>query len=155
HGLLVLTVTPGSVAARIGLRPGDVLMEYDGTKLTKPDDLKLATGEERVPLKLWREGRTMSGRVPAGRLGLAVDRRPIAEALAEWRKQESRLLALSRGSWQPLPGTRLEARTLAGLMPATTLLGSEASEQKLAELAASGKLKEFRLLHLATHGQAD
>src|SRR5207253_7542521 len=58
--------------------------------------------------------------------------------------------------WARLPGTRLESRTLAGLMPKVeTLLGSDASEQKLDELAALGKLKDFRLLHLATHGEAN
>jgi tetratricopeptide (TPR) repeat protein len=155
HGLLVLSLTPGSVASRIGLRPGDILLEQDGQKLSKVDDLRPAAAGVRVRLKVWREGKAFSGPVPGGRLGVAVDRRPVALALEAWRKQESRLLALARGaSWQPLPGTRLEARLLARLMPATLLLGSEASQQKLEELSDAGKLKQFRLLHLATHGQA-
>jgi CHAT domain-containing protein/Tfp pilus assembly protein PilF len=156
HGLLVLALTPGSLAARIGLRPGDVLLEYNGKKLSAPADLTPAEGTERVPLKLWREGKGLAGRVPAGNLGVVIDKRPLAEALAAWRKQEGDLLALGRGQdWLPLPGTRLEARALAALVPrTTTLLGSEASQQKLAELAAADKLKDFRLLHLATHGQA-
>jgi CHAT domain-containing protein len=55
-----------------------------------------------------------------------------------------------------LPGTRREVRTLAGLVPtATLLLGSQASEQNLGQLASSGKLKSFRLLHFATHGAVD
>jgi hypothetical protein len=149
HGLLVLSVTPGSLAARIGVQPGDVLLEYDGKKLVSREDLKPAADEERVPIKLWREGKEMGGRIPAGKLGVVVDKRPVAEALAEWRKQESSLLALGRGEdWQRLPGTRLEARTLVGLMPkAETLLGSDASEQKLDELSASRRLRSFRLLH--------
>ncbi len=156
HGLLILSTTPGSLATRIGLVSGDVLMEYDGKKLTAADDLKPAVGEERVPITLWREGKKMAGRVPGGNLGVVVDRKPIAEALAAWRKQESSLLTLGRGEeWQRLPGTRLEARTLAALIPATELLGRDASEQKLDELASSGKLKDFRLLHLATHGEAN
>ena len=156
HGLLILALAPRSLAGRIGLRPGDVLLEYNGTKLTTAADLVSPEGSERVPLKLWREGRTLAGRVPAGKLDVVVDKRAIAEALAAWRKRESELLALGRGDWQPLPGTRLEARALAALVPKTTaLLGSDASQQKLAELAAADKLKEFRLLHLATHGQAN
>jgi CHAT domain-containing protein/tetratricopeptide (TPR) repeat protein len=158
HGLLISAVVPGGLAARIGLRPGDVLLEYDGKKLTRPDDLKAGEGEERIPIKLWREGKELAGRIPAGKLGVVFDKRPIGEALAEWRNQESRLLALSRGEkeWQALPGTRLEARSLAALVPQTSLLlGSEASEQKLDDLAATGKLKDFRILHLATHGAAN
>jgi CHAT domain-containing protein len=58
-------------------------------------------------------------------------------------------------TWPPLPGTRLEARSLEALLgSATTLLGSAASEQALEVLAQSGKLKGYRLLHLATHGLA-
>ena len=157
HGLLIVTVTPRSLAARIGLRPGDVLLEYNGKELAAPADLVPPEGAERVPLRLWREGKLLGGRIPAGKLGVAVDKRPIGEALAAWRKRESDLLALGRGGdWQALPGTRLEARALAALVPGTTvLLGSDASQQKLAELAAADRLKEFRLLHLATHGQAN
>jgi CHAT domain-containing protein len=58
----------------------------------------------------------------------------------------------------PLPGTRREVQALAGLFPggrATVLLGSDASEQRLDELAAAGKLQQVRILHLATHGLID
>ena len=157
HGLLILALAPRSLAVRIGLRPGDVLLEYNGKKLTTPADLEPTGGGERVPLRFWREGRTLAGRIPAGRLGVVVDKRSVAEALAAWRKQEKELLVLGRGGdWQPLPGTRLEASALAALIPRTTaLLGSDASQRKLAELAAADRLKDFRLLHLATHGQAN
>jgi CHAT domain-containing protein/tetratricopeptide (TPR) repeat protein len=70
------------------------------------------------------------------------------------------LLAAARGddTWAPLPGTRAEAETLRRLAtePAPLVLtGSNASEQRLHELAASGELARFRYLHLATHGIAD
>jgi CHAT domain-containing protein len=47
---------------------------------------------------------------------------------------------------------------IAALLPqerTTLLLGSKASEQELDALAAAGKLKGCRLLHLATHGTVD
>ena len=71
-------------------------------------------------------------------------------------KQEER--PADPGPWRhlgALPAHRLEARTLAALVETTALLGSAASQQKLAALAAADKLKDFRLLHLATHGQAN
>jgi CHAT domain-containing protein len=67
------------------------------------------------------------------------------------------LLAAARGEpFQPLPGTRREAEAVAKLFPAAdTLLGTDASEEHLDRLAADGKLKDYRYLHLATHGFAN
>jgi CHAT domain-containing protein len=67
------------------------------------------------------------------------------------------LLAPTRGRIpDPLPGTRSEVLEIAGLFDRPeTLLGSEASEQRLGELARTGRLREFGFLHLATHGQLD
>jgi CHAT domain-containing protein/Tfp pilus assembly protein PilF len=157
HGLLVKAVVSGSLAVRVGLRAGDVLLSYAGKTLKTPADLKEAEGDDRVALQLWRDGQSLQGRVPAGKLGVIVDKRPIAEALAAWRDQERKLLASARGpQWTTLPGTRLEALSLAALLPSTRLLlGSSASEQSLERLADSGALKDFRLLHLATHGEAN
>jgi len=156
HGLLVKAVLPGSLAARIGLLPGDVILEYDGKKLTAPADLKPAGGDERVPVKLWREGKGMAGRIPQAAWGwwwTQAGRRGPGRLAQTGRDRAS----AGRGkTWPALPGTRLEARTLTGLVPkSTALLGSDASVQKLSELAAAGKLKDFRLLHLATHGEAN
>jgi CHAT domain-containing protein len=55
-----------------------------------------------------------------------------------------------------LPGTRQELMGLARVFSKTQLLmGSEASEQNLDQLAASGDLRGFRYLHFATHGVLD
>ncbi|MGE3808765.1 MAG: CHAT domain-containing protein, partial [Gemmataceae bacterium] len=158
YGLLVKVVSPRGLAARAGLRPGDVLLDYADKRLTKPEDLKPPNDADRVTLRFWRDGRTYMGRIPAGGLGLVVDARPIEKAWAAWSQRVSELDALSRGSkdWPALPGTRLEARTLATLVPDTTLLlGADASEQKLAALVAEDQLKKYRLIHLATHGEAN
>lgn len=53
-----------------------------------------------------------------------------------------------------MAGTRREVEAIARLFQEPqTLLGSDASEQNLQELAASGRLRQFRFLHLATHGE--
>ena len=85
-GVLVLGVTPGSAAARAGLRParlteagrlvpGDVLVELDGQEIASVDDLSavlagLAAGAT-VPLVVEREGRRnrMEVTLDAGRDG--------------------------------------------------------------------------------------
>jgi CHAT domain-containing protein/tetratricopeptide (TPR) repeat protein len=55
-----------------------------------------------------------------------------------------------------LPGTRWEVQALVRLFPKSTpLLGSDASDQRLDQLASDGQLKKFRFIHLATHGLVD
>jgi CHAT domain-containing protein len=106
-------------------------------------------------VRYWRAGQERSTKVPAGPLGVRLDGRPAPQAVAAWRAAD--LSPVPRGA-DPvaLPGTRWEVRALSRLVPKTTaLLGSEASEQRLDELARGGQLKAFRLLHLATHGLVD
>lgn len=51
-----------------------------------------------------------------------------------------------------LPFSLEEARTVASLFPDSELLsGAEASERRLGELARSGKLAKYGVVHLATH----
>ena len=53
-----------------------------------------------------------------------------------------------------LPGSRREVEALARLFPASDVfLGGDASEPRLEELRATGKLREYSHLHFATHGQ--
>jgi tetratricopeptide (TPR) repeat protein len=158
HGLYLTGVLPGGNAHRAGLRAGDVLLNYGGKKLTTPADLKLAADGEPVSLVVWRNGRTLKHlKVAPGRLGLAVSRDPPAVVLRREHEQLALADPRRRDGVKPLPGTRFEVEAVRALFPGKgclTLLGSEASEQRLEELAA-GRLKEFRVLHLATHGRID
>lgn len=55
-----------------------------------------------------------------------------------------------------LPGSRAEVALLSDLVPGSTvLLGPDASEQALVDLAESGRLLEFGTIHLATHALID
>ncbi len=55
-----------------------------------------------------------------------------------------------------LPGTRAEAEALARIATeAVLLLGADASEERLVELANSGAMESFGTLHFATHALAD
>jgi tetratricopeptide (TPR) repeat protein len=160
HGLYLAVVLPGGNAARAGLRASDVLLRYGDAKLTTKDDLKLAEGGERVPVVVWRDGTILDDRrLAPGNLGVVISDDPPAVALRKRRERERLADARCRSDGlAPLPGTRLEVASLAGLLPkdkATMLLGSRASEQELDALIAAGKLKGFRLLHFATHGYVD
>jgi CHAT domain-containing protein len=97
--------------------------------------------------------------VRTGELGVVIAQEPAPQALAEQRRLD-RLMA-SRGGddgkWDRLPGTRIEAASLHRLFdkdaPVKLLLDSDASEQRLNELARRGELGNYRYLHLATHGE--
>jgi CHAT domain-containing protein len=159
HGLYLALVLPDGNAARSGLRGGDVLLSYGGTKLTTKADLKVAQTGDRVPVAVWRDGKTLGDiRLAPGKLGVVLSDDPPALALRKRRERELLADARSRSDISPLPGTRLEVAAVAALLPrdkATVLLDSDASEQRLDQLAAAGKLKDFRLLHFATHGTVD
>jgi hypothetical protein len=158
HGLLVLQVVPGGNAAKAGVRSEDVLLSYGDHKLTALADLRLQGDGEPIPVRVWRGGRPQELKVSPGPLGAAFHKDPAPQALRERQKIED-LVAASRGpAPRPLPGTRREVAALAALLPkrkAEVLLGSDASEQRLDELAAAGRLGQYRLLHFATHGQID
>ena len=95
HGLLVNVVLPGSNAASHGLKPGDVLLAYNGTALDKKDDLKaVAEGGKPIAVEVWRDGRSSPARTGAGQAGRG-DRRP-AGAGGDRRESSDRQSA--RGS---------------------------------------------------------
>ncbi|MGO9922752.1 MAG: tetratricopeptide repeat protein [Isosphaeraceae bacterium] len=163
HGLLLNVVVRGSNAANHGLTDGDVLLAYNGQKLNKKDDLKVVTeGEKPIAVEIWRDGRSSPGELAPGKLGAFIDPRPAPVAIAEQRKLKQVLLAARGGDekFAPLPGTRDEVQALARLFksddrPTSALLGDDASEPELDRLAASGELRQFGFIHLATHGVID
>jgi CHAT domain-containing protein len=151
------------------LRRGDVLLRYAGASLESIDDLGKAIaahdgGKKEVELSVWREGKEMALSAAAGKLGVVLAKGPAPRVLAQ-RRQEQKQLALARSAddgsdWQELPGTRVEAEGLRRLFrrhkqQTTLLLGSDASELRLDRLARAGALKDYRYLHLATHGELD
>jgi tetratricopeptide (TPR) repeat protein len=155
HGLLVVRVLPGGNAARAGVVSGDVLLRYAGGKLSSIADLASALkARPKGQAVLWREGKERTV-VLASPLGVLLDQRPTEEAVRAWRTLHRPVL---RGaSYRQLPGTRYEVLALRRRLGkrCRTLLGSDASEQRLDELLRKGQLKQYRLLHLATHGQID
>jgi CHAT domain-containing protein len=85
--------------------------------------------------------------------------RPAAQiVLAQRAATEVLKTGVRAEGFASLPGTRREVRAITGLFPkdrVTTLLGPDATESKLQDLAHSDALKGYRFLHLATHGKAN
>ncbi len=166
-GILLTVVLPGSNAGRAGLKPNDVLLRYGDTELNKPTDLKLQTEsndrKDDVPVIVWRKGKKLSQPVfvRPGKLGVVFAKEPAPQALAEQRRLDRLLASRSGddGKWPRLPGTRFEVAALRRLFaagePMLLLHDSDASEQRLDELAKSGELGKYRYVHLATHGEVD
>lgn len=163
-GLLITQVVAGGAAATARLRPGDVLLKYAGTELKSADDLGKLIAEhvtdKSVSVTVWRVGQKDPAvrDVASGKLGIVLAKEPAPEAVANRRKTDALIAAASRGrDWSDLPGTRIEVARLATLFgdAATTLTDSAASDRQLDALRAAGKLKDFRYLHLATHGEND
>jgi tetratricopeptide (TPR) repeat protein len=166
-GVLLTMVLPGSNAHQAGLKPNDVLLRYNDKDLAGPADFKPLPGSSdpnrSVPVAVWREGNTLPRplQVRPGKLGVAVAADPAPQALAEQRRWDRRLASRGGegGQWDRLPGTRFEVASLHRLFgkdqPAEVLMDSDASEQRLYELARVGALGKYRYLHLATHGQVD
>jgi tetratricopeptide (TPR) repeat protein len=163
HGLLVNAVEPGSNAASRGLKPGDVLLSYNGTALQQRDDLKAVPEPGRsVPVDRWRDGKVDRIELAAGKLGVVFDLQPAPRAIADERQFRQMLAVARSGSegFAPLPGTRFEVEALAQLFRSDNrnthiLLGTVASEPELDQLATSGTLTNFGVIHLATHAVID
>jgi CHAT domain-containing protein len=160
HGLLVNLVTPGSNAAIHDLKPGDVLLTYNGTALHQRDDLKIVPEPGRsVPVEVWREGQVLHHILAVGKLGVVLDPRPAPQAIAGQRKLHQILVAARSGDedFAPLPGTHFEVEAIARLFqaddrPIRALFGAGASEPELDRIATSGELARYGFIHLATHG---
>jgi len=163
HGLLITIVLPGSNAASHGLKPGDVLLAYNGGALNKKEDLNVVSeGNQPIGVEVWREGRSFRRDLAPGNLGVVLDPRPAPETIAEQRKLHRVLTAARSGDedFAPLPGTRYEVEALTQVFksadrPTRTLLGPDASEPELDRIASSGELRHFSFIHLATHGVID
>jgi tetratricopeptide (TPR) repeat protein len=163
HGVAILAVVPQSTADLFGIKAGDVLLEYNGQALQSQSDLAVVpSGNQatKVPIKFWRDGEVRSLEVAAGPLGIQSNpnRPPVQVVLAQRAAAEVLNPGARGATLTALPGTRREVQAIAALFPSgqvTTLLGADATESNLQQLAQSGALKTYRFLHLATHGKAN
>jgi serine protease Do len=105
-GALVSSVVGGSPAAKAGVKPGDVITEYNGRKVARAEDLPRAVAESavgrEVPLTVVRDGKPVTLRASIARLD---DTDAPAARGAKGTKENTSALGLSL---QPI--TPAEAR---------------------------------------------
>jgi hypothetical protein len=164
YGAVVTLVPPHSNAARSGIRAGDVLVRYGGTRINSSSDLKsairtenkAAESEERIAVQVWRDGMTIECEVDPGSLDVMLSETPARQTVLAQRELDRLVRGSNATGWSRLKGTKREMQAVTAIFPsATVLMGSEASEQNLHKLAAEGLLGRYRYLHLATHGLLD
>ena len=72
EGALVANVSEGSPAAKGGIKPGDIILEFDGKKVdtmrTLPKLVAQTKVGKRVEVKIWRNQQLISKKVLLGRL---------------------------------------------------------------------------------------
>jgi tetratricopeptide (TPR) repeat protein len=169
HGVLIAHVLPQSNAARAGLKPGDILLNYAGLRLTDGNDLAKALARKSetssedgkrdangISVKVWRTGRPVALAVRPGPLGVQVAAGRAADALHAQREGERAVRASQGQGYARLPGTRLEVQAIVSLFDQPlVLLDTAASAPRLADLAQKDQLRPFRYLHFATHGEVN
>ena len=162
NGMKVTQVVAHGAAAEVGIEPDDILLSYAGKLLSETSKVadiqrQLAAEVKTIEVEFWRQGDRRKVTIPVGKLGVSLT--PIDAEI----KRSSRAVQpfdLMQDQFAALPGTQLEVRAIAQSVPGAqsnrlVLLKSDASEQQLTRLVATGELARFRWLHLATHGVPD
>jgi len=172
YGIMLVSVIEGKNAYRSGLRLGDVLLSYGNDRIvdsasldaakTKGELLAELDAEVSIPVQVWRDGNTLDLAVAPGMLGVTPSQIPASEAIPALRRLDGAVLKAKRQTFPALPGSRLEVETIANLFNSrdmavapTVLLGSCASESRLASFAASDMLRAYGMIHIATHALMD
>jgi serine protease Do len=125
-GVLVSDVVPDSPAAKAGLKPGDILIEFEGKKMEAPADLQravaLAQPGQDTKMKIWREQveRTINIKV-----GEAPDER---EAQQRPGRATPSALGLEVRPITPEIARQLNLRSTEGVVVARVEEGSTAAE---------------------------
>lgn len=71
-GAMVSNVEQGGPAAEAGVRPGDVIVKFEGKEIAHMTDLPRIVGAtkpgKRVPMEVWRKGKTQTLQVKVGEM---------------------------------------------------------------------------------------
>ena len=80
RGAIIGSVTPNGPAAKAGIEPEDIIIEFDGKEVNEKVRLNRLVGEtpvgKTVKIKVWRKGREMTFDVILGEFETAPDRTP-------------------------------------------------------------------------------
>jgi serine protease Do len=127
-GVLISDVVPESPAGKAGLKPGDILLEFEGKKTDGPADLQRAVGlaspGQATKVKVWRDG---SERTLEVKIGEAPDERE-AQQRGSSRGGTPTVLGMEVRPITPDVARQLNLRTSEGVIVARVEESSPAAE---------------------------
>jgi serine protease Do len=127
-GVLISDVVPDSPAGKAGLKPGDILLEFEGKRTEVPSDLQravgLATPGQDTKVKVWRDGHERTLDV---KIGDAPDERE-AQQRGGGRGSTPTVLGMEVRPITPDVARQLNLRTSEGVIVARVDEGSPAAE---------------------------
>ncbi|HEX2441902.1 MAG TPA: Do family serine endopeptidase [Methylomirabilota bacterium] len=126
-GVLVSDVMPDSPAGKAGLKPGDILLEFEGKRTETPSDLQravaLASPGQESKVKVWRDGSEKTFEV---KIGEAPDEREAQQRGSS--KGTPSLLGMDVRPITPEVARQLNLRTSEGVIVARVDEGGPAGE---------------------------
>jgi serine protease Do len=127
-GVLISDVVPDSPAGKAGLKPGDILLEFEGKKTDVPSDLQRAVGlaspGQDTRVRVWRDGNERTLEV---RIGEAPDEREVQQRSSS-RGGAPTVLGIDVRPITPEVARQLNLRTSEGVIVARVDEGSPAAE---------------------------
>ena len=125
-GVLISDVMPDGPAAKAGLKPGDIMLEFEGKKMEAPSDLQRAVGlaqpGQDLKMKVWRE---QGERTIDIKIGEAPDER---EAQQRPSRATPSALGLDVRPITPEIAKQLNLKSSEGVIVARVEEGSSAAE---------------------------
>src|SRR5262245_6317761 len=128
-GVLINEVMPESPAAKAGLKPGDILLEFDGRPMEGPGDLQRAVGffspDRSAKVKIWRDQAEKTLEV---KVGQAPDERQAQQQRPGGGSRARSMLGLEVRPVTPEIARQLNLRTTEGVIVVRVEDGSSAAE---------------------------
>jgi len=154
-----IIIAPDPIISNI---PFEALLDKEGRYLVESYDISYVQSESVLALLQKRKYNNLNNRLLAfGGVDYSVkDYNTISDHDIELSKNfrsdysvNDIIGSLGYSDWESLPGSLKEVKAIKNILPSSDLIiGRDASESHVKSLSISGKLKNYNIIHFATHG---